>query len=98
MNRISTRRDEREASMDQAADRLAYLALSYGLLGLVIYRSFVDHVASWDLMALVIGAGFVGAAYRLWKGVVTSGWLRVAAITALVALVVAVVLALVARG
>jgi len=95
---ISTRRDEREASMDQTADRLAYLALSYGLLGLVIYRSFVDHVASWDLMALVIGAGLVGAAYRLRKGVVTSGWLHVAAITALVALTVAVLLAMVVRG
>ena len=84
--------------MDQAADRLAYLALSYGLLGLVIWRSIVDQVASWDLMALVVAGGVIGAAYRLRMGVVTPGWLRVAALTAIVALVIAVVLALVVRA
>lgn len=42
--------------------------------------------------------GVLGAAYRLRIGVVTPGWLRVAALTAIVALVVAVVLALVIRA
>jgi len=97
MNGISVRRDEREQSVDQAADRLAYLAISYGLLGLVIWRSLVDHVAAWDLMALVIVGGVVGTAYRLRMGVITGGWLRVAVLTALVALVVAVAVALVVR-
>jgi hypothetical protein len=95
---ISGHRDERETSVDQAADRLAYLAISYGLLGLAAWRSLVDHVASWDLMALVIAGGVVGTAYRLRLGVLTSSWLRLAGLTAVVALAVAVVLALAVRG
>ena len=35
-------RDERETGIDRAADRFAYLVLSYGLLLLAAYRSFVD--------------------------------------------------------
>ena len=98
MNGIAARRDERETSIDQAADRLAYLALSYGLLGLVIWRSFVDRVAAWDLLALVVAGGMVGSLYRVRMGVISPGWLRAAALTAIVALVIAVVIALVARG
>jgi hypothetical protein len=39
-------RDEREARIDLAADRLAYLVVSYGLLLAVAYRSFV-HADAW---------------------------------------------------
>jgi hypothetical protein len=32
-------RDEREVSVDSAADRLGYVVLSFGLLAVVAYRS-----------------------------------------------------------
>jgi hypothetical protein len=47
-------RDERELSLDHAADRLAYLVLSFGLLAMVAYRGFVEGVASWELLGLVL--------------------------------------------
>lgn len=50
-------RDEREVSVDRAADRLAYVVLSFGLLAVVAYRSFVEGVASWELLGLIVPAG-----------------------------------------
>ena len=87
-------RDEREVSVDRAADRLAYLALSFGLLVVVVYRSFVDGVASWELLGLVLIGGAVSTAYRLRQGVLSRQAALVLALTGLVALVVSVVVAL----
>jgi len=87
-------RDEREASVDRAGDRLAYLALSYGLLLLVAYRSFAEARASWDLLALVLLGGLVGTAYRLWHRVFTREAALVAGLTIVVAIVVGALLAI----
>jgi hypothetical protein len=81
-------RDEREASVDRASDRLAYLVLSYGLLGLVAYRSFVERQASWELLALVVLGGLVGTVYRLWHRAMTREASLVLGVTIIVALVV----------
>lgn len=81
-------RDERELSVDRAADRLAYVVVSFGLLAVVAYRSFVDGVASWELLGLVLLGGAVATGYRLWQGVLTRQTLLVLAFTALTALVV----------
>lgn len=82
-------RDEREVTIDRAADRLAYIVMSFGLLGIVAYRSFIQGVASWELLALVVIGGGVSAAYRLRQGVVTRPALLVLAATAIIALAVA---------
>ena len=87
-------RDEREVSVDRAADRLAYVALSFGLLAVVAYRSFVEGVASWELLGLILFGGVVSAGYRLWQGVLTRQAALVLALTALVALVVGVLVVL----
>jgi hypothetical protein len=81
-------RDEREASVDRAADRLAYVVLSFGLLAVVAYRSFVEGMASWELLGLVLLGGMVSTGYRLWQGVLTRQAMFVLGLTALVALVV----------
>lgn len=54
-----------QRSVDHAADRVAYLVVSFGLLAVVIYRSFVLREASWDLLGLVILGGAFGTAYRI---------------------------------
>jgi hypothetical protein len=84
-------RDERESAIDLAADRLAFLVLAFGLLVAVMYRSFVLHEASWDLMGLIVLAGAAGFVYRLQAGVASGRWLalRFAGIT-LAAIVAAV--------
>jgi hypothetical protein len=87
-------RDEREASVDRTGDRLAYLVLTYGLLLVVAYRSFVERQASWDLLALVLLGGLVGTTYRLWHRAFTREAALVAGLTILVALVVGVLVAL----
>ena len=80
-------RDEREVSVDRAADRLAYVVLSFGLLAVVAYRSFVEGVASWELLGLVLLGGAVSTGYRLWQGVLTRQAVLVLGLTALIALV-----------
>ena len=91
-------RDERETSVDQAADRLSYLVLSFGLLAIVAYRSIVDREASWDLLGLVVVGGLVGTAYRARKRAVSRRWALVAAGTVAVALIVATIAVLTARS
>jgi hypothetical protein len=87
-------RDEREVSVDRAADRLGYVVLSFGLLAVVAYRSFVEGVASWELLGLVLLGGAVSTGYRLWQGVLTRQAVLVVAITALIAVVVSAVVVL----
>jgi hypothetical protein len=65
-------RDEREASVDLVADRLALLVVSYGLLAIVAYRSFALQEAAWDLLGLLVASGVVGFGYRAAKGVTSS--------------------------
>ena len=97
MNRMAPR-DEREINVDQAADRLSYLVLSFGLLAIVAYRSFVDREASWDLLGLVVVGGLVGTAYRARKRAVSRRWALVATGTVAVALIVATIAVLTARS
>ena len=85
-------RDEREQSVDLAADRLSFLVVSYGALLIAAYRSFVLHEVVWDLMALVIVGGAAGLAYRLRGGVTSRPWaILVGATVALAALAAALI-------
>ena len=65
-------RDERTIAVENASYRSAYLFLSYGILALVAYRSFVLHESGWDLLALVILGGVVTTAYQGIHGVSES--------------------------
>lgn len=67
-------RDEREAGIDLAADRLSYLVLAYGVLVAVGYRAFELGQSSWDLLGLVVLSGAIGLAYRLRARVVRRAW------------------------
>ena len=90
-------RDERETSVDHAADRIAYLLLAFGLLAIVAYRGFVEGEESWDLMGLLVLSGLVGSAYRLNQCAVTLRWLIVTAAAVAAGLVVAAMLVMVLR-
>lgn len=90
-------RDERELTVDHAGDRLAYLALSYGLLVVIAYRSFVEREASWELLGLVVLGGLVGTAYRLRQRAFTREAAFVIGLTVLAAAAVGVVVALAVR-
>ena len=85
-------RDEREAAVDNAGDRLSYLVLAYGVLAAAAWRSF-NGDPTWDLLALVVVAGAAGLAYRLRKGVVTRAWSLVAVLSIAIAAVVGVLVA-----
>lgn len=90
-------RDEREARVDFAADRVAYLAVSYGLLVSVAYRSFVNGDAAWDLIGLVVLGGIVGLAFRVRQGVMSGRWTLLLAATIAIAFVVAGLLVVAGR-
>jgi hypothetical protein len=97
MNRLAER-DERELLVDNAADRLAYLVLSFGLLALVAYRSVVSGQSSWDLLGLVVLGGLVATGYRARQRVVSGRWAMLMVVGAVVALVVAVAMVVATRA
>ena len=84
-------RDEREHSVDLAADRLAFLVVCYGALVLAAYRSLALGQEAWDLLGLVILGGGVGLAYRLQHRVVTRPWAAILLATIVIAGLVAIV-------
>ena len=87
-------RDERTTAVENASYRWAYLFLSFGLLALVGYRSFVNHEHPWDLLALVILGGGVSAAHQRYHDVLSRRWLVVSLLSALLALAFAALLVL----
>jgi hypothetical protein len=76
-------RDERTIAVENASYRSAYLFLSYGILALVAYRSFVLHESGWDLLALVILGGVVTTAYQGIHGVLNRQWAATCLLTAI---------------
>jgi len=76
-------RDERTESVENASYRWAYLLLSYGLLMCVMYRAFVIHETSWDLIMLVIVGGGVASLYQASQQVLNQKW-RIMTIAAVV--------------
>lgn len=85
-------RDERTVFIENASFRWAYLVLSFGLLGLTAFRSFVWRESPWDLMALVVLGGAVPAAYQSYHHALTSRFaVRVFAAAVVGALIAAAV-------
>ncbi|HEX6589964.1 MAG TPA: hypothetical protein VF039_13250 [Longimicrobiales bacterium] len=85
-------RDERTVAVENASFRYAYLALSYGLLLVVAYRSFALGEQSWDLLGLVLLGGGIATAYQGRRRVLVSRWYVLAAVGLAIALVLALVL------
>jgi hypothetical protein len=86
-------RDERTIAVEGSGYRWSYLVLSFGLLLIIMVRSFVNHQSSWDLFGLVILGGVVNAGYQGAHQVLTRRWGVRVAVTMLASAVVAALLA-----
>ena len=86
-----TGRDDPTASVENASFRWAYLVMSFGLLGLVAYRSFFWRESPWDLLALVVLGGAVSAAYQGYYRVLTVRQVGLMVVAALVAALMATI-------
>jgi hypothetical protein len=94
MSAASTvQRDERTVAVENASYRWAYLFLSFGLLGLVAYRSFVNHESAWDLLALVVLGGVLSAAYQRVHRVLSRQWAATCLLSVVAAATLAVLMA-----
>jgi hypothetical protein len=82
-------RDERTVAVENAGYRWSYLVLSFGLLILVAYRSFVRNDAAWDLLGLIVLGGLVNAGYQGSRQTLHRRWIAVTAVTMVVAALVA---------
>ena len=94
MNANAAVRDERTIATENASYRWAHLLLSYGLLGSILYRSFVIHESTWDLMALVIASGAVASLYQGQQRVLSRRWAMMTAASMAIAVVVAIAMLL----
>ncbi len=92
MNRLVPR-DEREVVVDLEATRLGYVVLTFGLLLVVMYRSFFNKEAPWDLLALVILSGLASTVYTARRRAASRQWLLAGVVTIVVGAVVAAAIA-----
>lgn len=97
MNRLTVR-DEREVGVDLAADRLAGIVLSFGILAIVAWRAFTQEEASWDLLGLLILSGVVGLGYRISSRASSRQLVSVMVLAAAIGMVVAIVLGFAIQG
>jgi hypothetical protein len=86
---MSTHRDERTLAVENAGYRWSYLVLSFGALAIAAYRSLALNQATWDLLALVVSAGVVNAAYQASQQVLHKRWVALSVVTFVVAAAVA---------
>jgi hypothetical protein len=94
MTTASVQRDERTTVIENTSYRWAYLFLSFGLLLIVAYRSFVHQESSWDLLGLVVLGGLVSTAYQALHRVLNRQWVVITLVTILAAGLVAAVTAM----
>ena len=89
--------DERETAVANAAYRLAYVVVSFGVLLSVAYRGLVLAQPSWDLLAWVVLGGVAATAYEARAQTLTRRWAGVAFAVAATAAVMAIVLVALVR-
>ena len=89
MNRLGAR-DEREAGIDLAADRIAYIVLSFGILAIAMWRAWTLEESSWDLLGLLILSGVIGTGYRISRRATSTRLVSVVALAAVLGVIVAV--------
>ncbi len=87
-------RDERTITVENSSYRWGYLLLSFGLLVVVAWRSFIWGQSSWDLLALVVLSGVVTTLYQWTHKVLSRHWVMVTIVAGLLAAAVAVASAL----
>jgi hypothetical protein len=97
MNNEPVTRDERTLAVENASYRIAYYVLSFGLLVIVAYRSFLFQQASWDLLVLVLASGVIASAHQGANQVLNRRWGLVALATFVIGALLAVVFVLVKR-
>jgi hypothetical protein len=85
-------RDERTTAVEGSGYRWSYRVLSFGLLAIIAVRGLVNHESSWDLFGLLVLGGAVNAAYQGLHKVLYKRWVVMAAVTIVVAALVAVVM------
>ena len=98
MSATTVARDERTTAVENASFRWAYLLLSFGLLASVAYRGFARGESSWDLLALVVGAGLLVSLYQATHRVLTRRWATLTLVAVIVAAVLGVALSTGTRG
>jgi len=67
-------RDERTLSVENASYRWGYLFLAFGILLIAAYRGLIQHIGSWELLALVMASGVVTTLYQGRHRVLSGRW------------------------
>ena len=97
MNNKSVTRDERTSVVENTSYRIAYLVMSFGLLGIVAYRGFFLQQSSWDLLALVILGGLTATMYQGINKVLSRRWIMTTLAILVIAGLLAVVIGVITR-
>jgi hypothetical protein len=97
MNPPAVDRDERVVMVENASYRWAYLALSFGLLVDIFYRSAARGESAWDLFLLVLLGGAVTTVYQRNNQVLSRRSTKMTVFAVILGAVVALLFMLVRR-
>jgi len=92
MTPSAVHRDERTLQIENSSYRWAFHVFAYGLLLIVVYRSYMTNQPAWDLLALVIVGGAVSSAYQWAHNILTKRSAATAVMGAVLAALLAIVL------
>jgi hypothetical protein len=89
MTATPVQHDARPGAVERVGYRRAYVFVSFGLLLIVAYRSFVLGESAWDLLALVVLGGVGAAVERGRLGMPSGRWALLAVLAMVAALLFA---------
>jgi hypothetical protein len=64
-------RDERTLVVENASYKVGFQVLAYGLLVLVMIRSYFFNQSSWDLLGLAVFGGLAATAYQAYHRILS---------------------------
>lgn len=90
-------KDERTTFIENASYKFGYNFIAFALLLDVVYRSIKLNEAPWDLLGLIIISGFVMTIYQYKMKILGKTWLKIIAISLIVAFIIAFLLSIVLK-
>lgn len=94
MTNKTIEKDERTTFVENTSYSYGYKFVAFALLLDIMYRSFRFNEAPWDLFAIIIISGFVMTVFQYKQKIIGKSWIRTIALTFLIAIISAILLAL----
>ncbi|HZW50187.1 MAG TPA: hypothetical protein VFF80_08700 [Bacillota bacterium] len=84
-------KDERTTYVENQSYRYGYIALSFGILIDILYRSIQFNEAPWDLFAVIFLGGLITIGHQYRNRILTENWIKAVGLTIVISAIVSLV-------